>query len=183
MWLYVVGGSARPSLSETVRVAHEAGVPVLVDAAAQLPPAKNLRRFIAEGADLVVFSGGKVIGGAQATGILCGRRDLIMAAALQQLDLDVVPEHRSPPNFLIDLSLLAGIQPHGIGRPCKVGKEAIIGLLTALGLFLAEKDAARHARWLATAHLIADGLKTVPLAAVAIGGEADQETCRSSPSP
>ena len=100
-----------------------------------------------------------------------------MAAALQQLDLDVVPEHWSPPNFLIDLSLLAGIPPHGIGRPCKVGKEAIIGLLTALGLFLAEKDAARHARWLATAHLIADGLKTVPQATVgAIGGEADQET-------
>ena len=58
-------------------------VPVLVDAAAQLPPPANLRRFIAEGADLVAFSGGKAIGGPQGSGILCGRRDLIMSAALQ----------------------------------------------------------------------------------------------------
>ncbi len=80
-----------------IAVAHEAGVPVLVDAAAQLPPAENLRRFIAAGADLVAFSGGKAIGGPQASGILCGRRDLIMAAALQNLDLDVFYEQWAPP--------------------------------------------------------------------------------------
>ncbi|MGH7920895.1 MAG: aminotransferase class V-fold PLP-dependent enzyme, partial [Candidatus Dormibacteraceae bacterium] len=73
-------------LEHTCEVAHRHGIPVLVDAAAMLPPAENLRRFIAAGADLVAFSGGKAIRGPQATGILCGRRDLIGAAAAQMLD-------------------------------------------------------------------------------------------------
>jgi D-glucosaminate-6-phosphate ammonia-lyase len=60
-----------------------------------------------------------------------------MAAALKQFDLDVVPEHWSPPASVLDLSLLPGIPPHGIGRPYNVGKEGIVGLLTALELFLA----------------------------------------------
>src|SRR5262249_32647737 len=119
--VYAADPRARPSLREGVNVAHAAGVPVVVDAAAQLPPAATLRPFTAEGADLVAFSGGKAIGGPQATGILCGRRDLIMAVALQQLDLDVLADHWSPPPALIDLAQLRGIPPHGIGRPCKVG--------------------------------------------------------------
>jgi L-seryl-tRNA(Ser) seleniumtransferase len=174
--LYVADRRARPSLPEVVRVAHAAGVPVVVDAAAQLPPAANLRRFIAEGADLVAFSGGKAIGGPQATGLLCGRRDLIMAAALQQLDLDVLADYWSPPSALVDVTLLRGIPPHGIGRPCKVGKEGIIGLLKALEVFLGEGDVARHARWLAVVRLIRDGLKGIPGARVEIYGEDDVET-------
>ena len=83
-------------------------VPVLVDAAAQLPPADNLRRFVLAGADLVAFSGGKAIGGPQASGILCGRRDLIMAAALQCLDLDVLYEQWTPPSHFIDKARLRG---------------------------------------------------------------------------
>ena len=102
-------------------------MPVLVDAAAQLPPADNLRRFIAAGADLVAFSGGKAIGGPQASGILCGRRDLIMAAALQCLDLDVLYDQWAPPLHFIDKARLQGLPQHGIGRGCKVGKEEIVG--------------------------------------------------------
>ena len=45
--------------------------------------------FIAEGADLVIFSGGKAIDGPQGTGILCGKRELVASAALQMVDLDV----------------------------------------------------------------------------------------------
>jgi len=86
---YVADPQARPRLSEVVAVAHARGVPVIVDAAAQLPPQDNLKRFIAEGADLVAFSGGKAIGGPQASGILAGKRDLVMSAALQHLDLDI----------------------------------------------------------------------------------------------
>ena len=83
---YVAYTHSLPPLREVVEVAHRAGVPVIVDAAGQLPPAANLKRFIAEGADLVAFSGGKAIRGPQSSGILCGRRELIEAAALQHLD-------------------------------------------------------------------------------------------------
>jgi L-seryl-tRNA(Ser) seleniumtransferase len=156
---WVAAASARPALAEVVEVAHGAGVPVLVDAAAQLPPADNLRRFIAEGADLVAFSGGKAIGGPQASGILCGRRDLIMAAALQNLDLDVFFEQWAPPEELIDKARLKGLPQHGIGRACKVGKEEIVGLLVALRLFLEDGDEARRARWLGLMRELAQGLE------------------------
>ncbi|MEZ5831817.1 MAG: aminotransferase class V-fold PLP-dependent enzyme [Dongiaceae bacterium] len=172
---YVADRAARPSLKEVVAVAHARGVPVIVDAAAQLPPQANLRRFIADGADLVAFSGGKAINGPQATGFLCGRRDLMMAAALQHLDLDILWDQWAPPPALIEKSRLAGMPPHGIGRTCKVGKEQIIGLLTALELFVAEGDAARHARWRATAQILADGLQAVPGCAVSREGFDDVE--------
>jgi D-glucosaminate-6-phosphate ammonia-lyase len=155
---WVAAATARPALEEVVEVAHGAGVPVLVDAAAQLPPAENLRTFIAKGADLVAFSGGKAIGGPQASGILCGRRDLIMAAALQNLDLDIFFEQWAPPPELIDKRRLKGLPQHGIGRACKVGKEEVVGLLTALRLFLEENADARRDRWLELMRQLADGL-------------------------
>ena len=64
----------------------------LRDAASDLPPVANLHKHTDLGADVVCFSGGKAIRGPQGTGILCGRRDLIASAALQQLDMDVRPE-------------------------------------------------------------------------------------------
>jgi D-glucosaminate-6-phosphate ammonia-lyase len=153
--LWVAGRHARPAFPDVVAVAHSGGVPVIVDAAAQLPPQANLRRFVEQGADLVVFSGGKAIGGPQASGFLCGRRELAMSAALQHLDLDVLPEFWEPPAALIDRQVLTAIPRHGIGRSCKAGKEEIIGLLTALELFVAEGDAQRHARWLADLRRVA----------------------------
>jgi L-seryl-tRNA(Ser) seleniumtransferase len=144
---YVAGGNAQPSLAEVVRVARACKVPVLVDAAGQLPPASNLRRFIDEGADLVAFSGGKAIGGPQGSGILAGRRDLIMSAVLQHLDLDIYWEQWAPPASLIDKQRLKGLPQHGIGRPCKVGKETVIGLLVALKKFVSESDEKRAERF------------------------------------
>ncbi len=119
------------------------GLPVIVDAAAQLPPKRNLRRFIEHGADLVVFSGGKAIGGPQASGILAGRRDLVGAALVQQLDMDVSPGTWAPPE-LIDRAALTGVPHHGLGRGFKVGKEEIVGLLTALERFAAADDEAAN---------------------------------------
>jgi L-seryl-tRNA(Ser) seleniumtransferase len=147
--VYVANANSRPTIEEVARVANSQHVPLLVDAAAQLPPASNLRRFIAAGADLVAYSGGKAIGGPQGSGILCGGRDLIMSAVLQQLDLDIAWEQWTPPATLIDKSRLAGLPPHGIGRQCKVGKETIVGLLVALRRFVAEDEQARHDRLLA----------------------------------
>ena len=170
---WVAAKGARPALADVVEVAHAAGVPVLVDAAAQLPPAENLRRFIAAGADLVAFSGGKAIGGPQASGILCGRRDLIMAAALQNLDLDIFFEQWAPPEGLIDKRHLKGLPQHGIGRACKVGKEQIVGLLTALQLFLDENPEARLARWLKLMQELADGIAGLAGTEVSLSSEGE----------
>ena len=132
---YVYDLHGRPPLAELVKLAHARGLPVLVDAAGELPPRSNLRDIVASGADLVTFSGGKAIRGPQATGILCGRRDLIGAAAVQMLDMDDHFELWDPPASFISKKELGGIPRHGIGRALKVSKEQIVALLTALKLF------------------------------------------------
>ena len=165
---YVMNNNARPPLEEVTVVAHERGIPVIVDAAGQLPPASNLKRFIGEGADLVCFSGGKAIGGPQGTGILCGRRDLISSAALQNLDQDILFELWSPPEDLIDKSRLPGAPQHGIGRSCKVGKEQIAGLVVALKRFVDEDEDIRRKRWVEVAEGIVnslDGLSALEVSA------------------
>jgi L-seryl-tRNA(Ser) seleniumtransferase len=164
--LYLARADSRPSLADVVRVAHAANIPVLVDAAAELPPARNLRRFIEEGADLVVFSGGKGIGGPSASGILCGRRNLVGSALLQQLDLDFIYEDWRPPMQLIDKGELRGVPRHGIGRSCKVGKEQIAGLLTALLQFTEDDDAARNKRYAVIARELAAALGDRPTLSV-----------------
>jgi L-seryl-tRNA(Ser) seleniumtransferase len=142
------GFAANPTtiadLSTVVAVCKPRGIPVIVDAAAQLPPKANLRRFIELGADLVAFSGGKAIGGPQASGILAGRRDLVGAALVQQLDMDVAPETWTAPE-LVDRTALKGIPHHGLGRGFKAGKEEIVGLMVALERFAATDDATSNA--------------------------------------
>ena len=133
--LYVQASAARPSLADVVAEAHAAGLPVLVDAAGEVPPRTNLRAILASGADLVCFSGGKAIRGPQATGLLCGRRDLVGSAALQMIDMDDHWELWNPPPGLIDKAKFRGMPRHGIGRAMKVSKEQIVALVTALKLF------------------------------------------------
>ncbi|MES2711355.1 MAG: hypothetical protein V4653_07210 [Pseudomonadota bacterium] len=138
-----------PSLPEVAAVARAHGLPVIVDAAAQLPPASNLRHFIAEGADLVCVSGGKAIGGPQASGILAGRRDLVSSALIQMLDLDLPEQEFVPPAEFAPLGTLNGLPHHGIGRSSKVGKEEIVGLLMALRRFAARDADTERAVWMA----------------------------------
>ncbi len=109
---------ARPPSPETltpeelIDIGKNAGVPVLVDTASDIPPASHLTRFIEAGADLVVISGGKALRGPQSTGMLAGRRDLIEAARLNAA-------------------------PNGnIGRGMKIGKEEIVGMIVALNRFV-----------------------------------------------
>ncbi len=153
---YLAVPQSRPSLRAVAEVARRRGVPVLVDAAAQLPPAGNLRAFLADGADLVAFSGGKAIGGPQASGILCGRADLVSSALLQMLDLDVDPASWTAPVEFSGLAQLRGLPHHGIGRSCKVGKEEIAGLLVALRRFVAADPDARDAECRAILQAIID---------------------------
>jgi uncharacterized pyridoxal phosphate-dependent enzyme len=118
--VYWVSDGVEPGieLDQVIAIAHERGVPVLVDASNTLPPAEHLYQFIDQGADLVGFSGGKGLRGPQGSGILAGRADLVRAARLQS----------------------APIQ--GIGRPLKVSKEEIVGLLTAIEIWVNRDHAA-----------------------------------------
>ena len=98
-------------LPELAPILREHGVPILVDAAAELPPAENIRNYLDMGADLVVFSGGKEIRGPQASGIIVGKKELIEAC------------HKNCcPNY-------------SIGRSMKISKESIAGLVAAIELF------------------------------------------------
>jgi L-seryl-tRNA(Ser) seleniumtransferase len=125
-------------LRETCEIAHGAGVPVMVDAAAMLPPASSLTRFIDEGADLVAFSGGKGINGPQSSGILAGRADLIRAARMN------------------------GSPNHSIGRTGKAAKEDIVGLMVALERYLERDHAADIAHWRSQAEHMVDALSGLP---------------------
>jgi L-seryl-tRNA(Ser) seleniumtransferase len=126
-----------PSLRETVKVAHGRGVPVIVDAAAMLPPKSNLGRYISDGADLVTVSGGKDIRGPQATGMLFGRKDLVAAA-------------------------LANHSPnHAIGRPHKVSREEMVGLWMALKLYIEHDEEAEIAGYRAALGPVVEALEGI----------------------
>lgn len=129
------------SLEEVIDLSHKYNIPVIVDAAEQVPPIENLRKFISMGATLVACSGGKGIRGPQNAGILCGPRDLIASVALQNMDMALTNfDTWDPPPSLIPKEKLRGIPQHGIGRGMKVSKEAIVGLLVALERMTEEKS-------------------------------------------
>lgn len=99
-------------LEKAIEIAKRKGVPLIVDAAAQIPPVENLWLFTHMGADLAIFSGGKGLCGPQSSGLIVGRKDLIEACMLNS----------NPRAF--------------IGRPMKVGKEEIVGLWAAVRWYL-----------------------------------------------
>ncbi len=125
-------------LDETVAIAHQAGVAVILDAAAELPPVENLTRFVGMGVDLVAFSGGKNLRGPQSSGLLLGRRELVRKA-------------------------YANAAPHNyFARIAKVGKEEIVGLLTAVELYRNKDHAAERREWHAMLDRIAARLRDIP---------------------
>jgi L-seryl-tRNA(Ser) seleniumtransferase len=125
-------------LETVIEIANRHNVPVVVDAAAQVPPVENLWRFTAMGAALAIFSGGKDLRGPQSSGLIVGRKDLIEAIRVN------------------------GSPNHSIGRPMKVGKEEMVGLLTAVKLYVnrdhearASQDEEVVAGWCATLNKVA----------------------------
>jgi uncharacterized pyridoxal phosphate-dependent enzyme len=123
---------------ELIEIGKEHGIPVLVDAASELPPPDIMTRYTKAGADLVVISGGKGLRGPQSSGILAGRTDLIEAATL----------NHSPYK--------------AIGRGMKVGKEEIIGLVAAVRRYDALDHDAVLEGWNKKAQYIADVLNEIP---------------------
>lgn len=143
------------SLAEVVRIAHATGKRVIVDAAVALPPPANLRRFIDTGADLVSFSGGKDLRGPQTSGFLAGNARLIDSVALQHQDFTAY-------NGTWDASSEYLGPGHGIGRPMKVGKEEIAGLVVALQCYT-ERDHEEEDRLQRdAARMVANHLSGIP---------------------
>lgn len=99
------------SVETMAALAKKRGIPLIVDAAAE----EDFRKYIAHGADLVIYSGGKALGG-PTSGFICGKAALVQACRMQY---------------------------KGIGRAMKVGKEAIIGLLAALERYDVNADEAQ----------------------------------------
>ena len=143
---YAPRPQSHPQLEEVVEVAHARGLPVVLDASMEVPPIENLRNFVQAGADLVCVSGGKGIGGPQSSGLLFGRKDLVVSALLQMLDMSgpCFADWAPPP--MIPKDKLLGKPLHGIGRGMKVSKESIVGLLVALDELSPEGFAVRQRR-------------------------------------
>jgi len=125
-------------LSELIAIAAEHDIPVIVDAAAQLPPVENLWRFSEMGAALALFSGGKDLRGPQSSGLMLGRRDFI--ESIRPI---------SNPN-------------HGLGRPLKVGKEEMMGALAAVERYLKLDHAARERYCEETVRMFCAALNPLP---------------------
>jgi D-glucosaminate-6-phosphate ammonia-lyase len=158
--LYVAGAhlfaGALP-LDAVVRAAHARDVPVIVDAAAQLPPVENLWNFTKAGADLVLFSGGKGLRGPASTGLVLGR-----ARYVDRFAAIAAPQQR-------------------IGRPMKVGKEDLIGILAAVEWYLAQDHGAISRGYEAiVAHVVAwAGSRSDVTAVRETPGQAGQPTPRA----
>lgn len=123
------------SIKEIASIAKPLGVPILVDAAAEVLEVPN--PHIAQGADLVAYSGGKYIRGPQCAGLLLGRKDLIIASRIN-----------------------AGPH-HGFGRGFKVGREEIMGMLAAVETWFKRDHAAEWKTWVSYGNHIIQRLANV----------------------
>lgn len=141
------------SLTEIATLARPQGVPVLVDAAAEGLPVPN--PHLEQGADLVAYSGGKYLRGPQCSGLLIGRKDLVRA------------------------SWIAVAPHHGFGRGFKVGREEIMGALTAVEMWMKRDHAAVMREWNQRLEYISGRLAEIP----GVSTEIRQPRGRSNPSP
>lgn len=101
------------SLEEVIRIGKKHSVPILVDAAGQVYPVEKLQKYVAMGADLVCY-GGKYFWAPNSTGFLCGRKDLVEAAALQGFIGFEAKANRS------------------FARPMKLDRQEVVAVVVAL---------------------------------------------------
>jgi uncharacterized pyridoxal phosphate-dependent enzyme len=126
-------------LVREVAIAKEHSVPILLDDAAGIPPADNLKLYASMKIDLYTFSGGKGLQGPQCSGVLLGRKDLIDAALRNSAPWE-----------------------GAVCRPMKVGKEEVIGCLTAVETWLKIDPKKLYSEWNARVDRIAKLAETVP---------------------
>src|SRR5882724_3426958 len=120
-------------------VAKKYNIPMLLDDAAGIPPIENIKLYAQMGLDMYTFSGGKGLRGPQCSGLLLGRKDLIEAAML----------NTSP-------------WEGAVCRAMKVGKEEIVGLITAVETWLKTDLSVLNREWNGRVERIAKLVNTVP---------------------
>lgn len=126
-------------LATVVEVCHRHGVPVVVDAAAQMPAFDNTWRFTREmGADIAVFSGGKGFRGPQSSGLVVGTAEMI-----ERINAFCPPIH-------------------SVARPAKASRELIVGLVTAVELMATRSADEIYASYEARLQTIHDQLSALP---------------------
>jgi uncharacterized pyridoxal phosphate-dependent enzyme len=126
-------------LVREVAIAKQHNVPMLLDDAAGIPPADNMKLYAQMKIDLYTFSGGKGLQGPQCSGVLLGRKDLIEAALRNSAPWE-----------------------GAVCRPMKVGKEEVIGCVTAVETWLKIDPKKLYSEWNARVDRIGKLVETVP---------------------
>ena len=138
--IYILAGPSADDSPLNVKaiapIAKAKGVPILVDAAAEILTIPNVH--LQNGATLVAYSGGKCLRGPQTAGLLLGRKDLVRAAWV----------HSAP--------------HHGFTRSLKVGKEDAIGMLMAVEMWVKRDHEAEWKRWTGWLDHIASACRQSP---------------------
>lgn len=125
-------------LEECIQIAKKHRIPLLIDAAAELPPYENLAGYTKMGADLVAFSGGKGLRGPQNAGLLLGRKDLI----------DIAETFQSPYS--------------GVGRDLKISKETYVGMLAAVERYVKADHQSEWNSWKSQIEYMKSTLDKIP---------------------
>ncbi len=120
-------------LATCSKIAHEHGIPVIVDGALFVPPLSRLKSYLSQGADFIAVSGGKGFRGPHTSGLLIASPTDVKIAMLHHLDLD---ERSATWSYQIDEEKFAELPSNGIGRAMKVGREQIFGLIAAIQEYL-----------------------------------------------
>ncbi len=172
----IIGFAGQPALSDLAQLAHDHGAALVVDlgsgafvplpvAPAELPDGSRaaieptVAQTLAQGADVVTFSGDKLVGGPQA-GLLVGRRDLL------------APMHRDPllralrPGGLVLAGLAAVLRVHALGQA-----PAVLPALRQMTITPAQiAQLAAHWAALLGPALPVGGTVTVVASTCAVGG-------------
>ena len=138
------GAPGTLTLAQVRDLAHAKGVPVLADAAGRVYPLEKFRAYAREGADLLAF-GAKYIGALNASGILCGKRELVEAAV---------------PHGFIGFETVA--RGKSFGRPLKLDRQTIVAVVAALEEWMSTDHQARIDRYEQRLLLIAEHIEGLP---------------------
>jgi D-glucosaminate-6-phosphate ammonia-lyase len=149
-------------LAECMAIAHEGGVPIVVDAAFKNFPTELMGSYTAAGADLVCFSA-KYYGGPNTGGFVVGRKELVEAVAGNDFTGFETGDFRY------------------FGRPFKLDRQLVVGVVLALREWLEMDHDARFADYVRKVGRLAEGLAGSPGVATEPGCFTMEETFQAEP--